>query len=352
MMKRVSIRDIAVKLGMHHTTVSLALRDSPLLKKETKEKIRALAEKLGYRPDPMLSALIAYRQFKRPPAYHGVLGWIHNWPSLKQQLEVPTYRDYHEGARAHSEKLGYSLQEFWMREEGMSPAKMQRILRARNVQGLLISPLPAIRGDPAIPSDLGFDFKDVYAVAFGYSMQPAILHLVTSRHEQVIDLLMENIYRLGYRRPGFCVAMSNDSVNNNIWAAKWAYFLSEHPDVTPIPRLDDHSRKSIAAWLKRNKPDVVVGFSHLLPIVESLGYRVPSDIGLASLAVDQRDPRISGIDQNDAIIGKAAVDVLVGIMHRGEKGPPGTRIRTLVDGNWFEGKTLQKQESKRRKKRR
>lgn len=342
MRERVSIRDIANQLGVHHTTVSLALRDSPLLKRATKEKIQTLAQELGYRPDPMLSALSAYRQSKRPAAFHGVLGWIHSWPSLKQQLEVPTYRDYFEGARNHAERLGYSLREFWVIEPGMTPAKLQRILRARNVQGLLISPQPVSR------TDLGLNFDEVCAVAFGYSMQPAILHLVTSRHDQVIDLLLENIYRLGYRRPGFCVAMPSDSGNNNLWAAKWAHFLSEHPEVTPIPRLSDDGTKSLSKWLRQYKPDVLVGFSHLLPIIESMGYRVPEDIGLASLAVDRRDPRISGIDQNDTIIGRAAIDVLVGIMHRGQKGPPDVPIRTLVDGNWFEGETLRQQEPRRR----
>jgi len=119
--------------------------------------------------------------------------------------------------------------------------------------------------------------------------------------------------------------------------------------VAQIPRLTDDSNDSIARWLKRNKPDVLVGYSHLLPIIEALGYSVPSDIGLASLAIDQRDPQISGINQNDSIIGKVAIDILVGIMHRGEKGPPSVPIRTLVDGNWFEGGTLRMQVSKRRR---
>ncbi len=49
--KRVTIKDIAKELGVHHTTVSMALRDSPLLKDETKEKIRAKARQMKYRPN-------------------------------------------------------------------------------------------------------------------------------------------------------------------------------------------------------------------------------------------------------------------------------------------------------------
>lgn len=49
--KRITIKDIAKELGVHHTTVSLALRNSHLLKDETREKIQARAKKMGYRPN-------------------------------------------------------------------------------------------------------------------------------------------------------------------------------------------------------------------------------------------------------------------------------------------------------------
>lgn len=49
--RRVTIKDIAKELGVHHTTVSLALNNSPLLKEETKEKIREKAKQLSYRPN-------------------------------------------------------------------------------------------------------------------------------------------------------------------------------------------------------------------------------------------------------------------------------------------------------------
>ena len=49
MRKNVTIKDIAHIAGVHHTTVSLALRNSKALKKETKEKIQAIAVEMGYR---------------------------------------------------------------------------------------------------------------------------------------------------------------------------------------------------------------------------------------------------------------------------------------------------------------
>ena len=50
---RITIKDIANELNISASTVSRALQDHPALKKETKEAVRALAEKWNYRPNAM-----------------------------------------------------------------------------------------------------------------------------------------------------------------------------------------------------------------------------------------------------------------------------------------------------------
>lgn len=49
-MKNVTIKDIAVRLGVSHPTVSRALRDSPSVRPETRRRIRETADALGYIP--------------------------------------------------------------------------------------------------------------------------------------------------------------------------------------------------------------------------------------------------------------------------------------------------------------
>lgn len=51
MKKNVTIKDIAREIGVHHTTVSLALRNSKSIKKDTRKKIWDKATELGYRPN-------------------------------------------------------------------------------------------------------------------------------------------------------------------------------------------------------------------------------------------------------------------------------------------------------------
>jgi LacI family transcriptional regulator len=338
MTKHITTREIARVLKLHYSTVSLGLRDSPLLKAATKQKIQEAARRLGYKPDPMLNALSAYRLSKRPAPFHGVLGWINSWRKRDQLLANPAYKVYYEGACDCAKKLGYDIQEFWMHEAGMAPRKLEGILKARNIQGMLI---PPIRPPD---SHVDIDFTDFFVVTFGYSMQPRNMHLVTNHHAQCIDLIMSKIAELGYRRPGYCCPPSSDIGNNYIWLTRALYLTERYPTLSQLPR-PPLERKGFAKWLDKNQPDVLIAFGDLLPMVESLGYRVPRDVGFVSVAVNPHDAYISGANQNDFLIGQTAVNVLVGMINHQERGVPEIPIRTLVDSVWFPGKTVRQQDT-------
>ena len=51
MKNNITIKDVARELGIHHVTVSRALRDTGSVKKETRELIKEKANELGYKPN-------------------------------------------------------------------------------------------------------------------------------------------------------------------------------------------------------------------------------------------------------------------------------------------------------------
>jgi len=57
-MSSVSIKDIAKAAGVSHSTVSRALRGSPLVKAETKVRLQQLAREMGYSPDARAQSLV------------------------------------------------------------------------------------------------------------------------------------------------------------------------------------------------------------------------------------------------------------------------------------------------------
>lgn len=57
----ISIKDIARIAGVSHSTVSRALRDSPLISPETARRIQTIAHELGYRPSAAARSLVTRR---------------------------------------------------------------------------------------------------------------------------------------------------------------------------------------------------------------------------------------------------------------------------------------------------
>ena len=53
----VSIADIARAAGVSHSTVSRALRDSPLISDEVRQRIQRMAQEMGYTPNSVAQSL-------------------------------------------------------------------------------------------------------------------------------------------------------------------------------------------------------------------------------------------------------------------------------------------------------
>jgi LacI family transcriptional regulator len=332
---RVTIRDIAREAHLHFTTVSLALRNSPRLKAETRKKIQKLAESMGYRPDPMLAALNAYRQTRQPVHYQATLAWIHNWPDPKNLYNCEEFNQYYLGACERARERGYNVEQFWLQEPGMSIEKLHRILRARNIQGALLAPQPVSN------QFLALNYDSLSAVAFGYSMQPAVLHLVTNHHIHTMTLILKKILELGYRRIGLSITKDWNAKVEHAWQSSLLLFQEQHPGLSSIPIFwDNYEDSELVAWMKTNRPDVVISFNDAMDRLQLAGYKIPDDIGFASPFLSKNETYLTGVHQNDRLIGHKAVDMVIDMLHRGETGIPETPVRMLVEGVWHPGQTL------------
>lgn len=341
-LKRVTIRDIAEEVGMHFTTVSQALKNSPRIKAATRAKIREVAERMGYRPDPMLSALMAYRTQQQNRTFQGVLAWINGWPEKDYFLnEKGCYAEYLTGARQRAEMLGYKVESFWLREAGLSGSRMQDILSARNVCGILIPPIPEDLEMPA------FDWNLFRGVCFGYSVHDMRLHRVTANQFHNTLLAYKELLKKGYERIGFALPQFiDDRVDGQFSAAFLRMNLKRKKQFCLPPFLDLRDEGNSTAFLKyvaRYKPEVLILHDPMyLDILEGAGYRIPEDIGAALLSIMPTHTDFAGIYEYGIQTGSTAVDLLVASIHRGEKGSPSVSSATLINGKWHNGCTIQK----------
>ena len=72
-----SVRQLAELLALSPTTVSAALRGNPSVTPATRERVRQAAERIGYRPNPLASALMSEMRRSRNGVFRGILVLLH-----------------------------------------------------------------------------------------------------------------------------------------------------------------------------------------------------------------------------------------------------------------------------------
>ncbi len=337
---RVTLGQIAARAGVHVTTVSLALRDSPKLPAATRERLHSLAAEMGYRPDPALTALNTYRSNVRSHAYQSTVAWFNNYPEQSQLLRSPAFRNYHAGMSQRAKELGYELQEIWMHEPGLTHGRLRKRLQARGISGIIVFPQPE-------PADLPpFAWEDFSAVSLGYSVTSPQLHRVTNHQFRSALTLLRELRALGYRRIGLYLTEEYDRRANFGPSSAYAAYDRALPDEERVPILvaryrDDSAR--IGRWLADHRPDAVVSQHFgLHNICRTHGLDVPGDIGLACLHVNKGESLLSGVHQSDRQVGRAALDLLVAMLHRNERGVPAIAQHVSIDGEWIPGESTRR----------
>jgi LacI family transcriptional regulator len=331
---------VAARAGVHVTTVSLALRDSAKLPAATKDRIRALAAEMGYQPDAALNALNAYRSVVRAPAYQATVAWINNYPQRGAFLAVPTFPDYLEGACRRGEELGYRLEEAWIHEPGVSGAALRRRLLARGIRGMLIMP----RHEPGPMPE--FDWSEFSAVAIGYSIRSPQFHRVTNHQFRSMLTALRELCLLGYRRIGLVTQLELDRRVNLSISSSFLAFSRSLPEEDRVPLFEQRYLADQARFLRgvrEHRPQVILSQNfHLWDWLMSAGISVPDEVGLAYFSISHQERVLSGVNQNNHEIGRAAFDLLVSMLHRNERGVPPTPHHVLVDGTWVAGRTTRR----------
>ncbi len=333
---RPTIRDIARKTGFHYSTVSLALRDHPRIPDATKQIIREAAKRLGYQPDAMLSALCAYRLMKRPPKEQTVIAWITNHRARTGWKTSACTRDYFEGASQRAKERGYRLETFWLSEPGMTGPRMSRILWTRGIQGVLLPPQEQLTR-----IDLAWD--NLSAVTFGYTLVHPRLHLVSNHEYRTMGTLFAELEKRYYQRVGLVYLREHDKRVDNNWLAAYLVEQTRLQPENQLPPLvlEQWNSKAFLSWVEHFRPDAIV--TRLPEVLLSLrrgGYRIPDDVGVAYHTLDEKSRSLSGMKKNSFQIGVMAVDLLIDMLHRNERGIPARPYLLMVEGSWVEGNTL------------
>jgi LacI family transcriptional regulator len=337
---RVSLRDVARAVGVSHVTISLALRDDPRISAPRRIEIRTAAEKLGYRPDPMLSSLAAYRQSKQGVGISSTIAWINQWPDPKALRRLREFEAYWKGATDAAATLGYRLEEFVIGGD-LSNERLHHILTARGVRGILVPPHAHGLSMP------GFDWSAFSVVRLGLSVSQLRAHVVTSDQLNCAKMAFDQVRERGYQRIGYVSSRRFDRDTGGNFRAG---FLTAQDVVLPLREhlpplyLEEETSPAVTRaldrWLKAEKPDAIITtHAALADLLTRLGIQVPGDVAVAALSVLDGNFD-AGVDQNSFEVGQVAIRTLAGLIHQNERGIPRYCRRILVEGRWLDGSSL------------
>ncbi|QYY37237.1 LacI family DNA-binding transcriptional regulator [Ruficoccus sp. ZRK36] len=337
-LKRVSMREIADAVGVSVMTVSLALRGQPHVAAETRDRVLKMADKMGYRPDPALSALVAYRSVKATPKFHGLITYLNCTPYPNVEHTNQLHTDYFEGACERARELGYRLEPFWLNEPGMTSRRASQILSYKQVAGILVAPVHRL------DVSIDLEWERFVSVSYGFSLAHPKLSAVSTHNFQCISLAMEKIVEYGYKRVGLVINKSQDKRKLGAWSG--AYLMQQRnlikaKDRIPILSIDDENLEHFEKWYKRYRPDaVLVGYTSVIDAFDKMGLRIGEDVGVVLAYTGTTHYDLAHVDHNNRIVGREAMNVLSGFIYHNEKGLPSHPVQTLVDGEWKDGYSL------------
>lgn len=331
---RVTLSTIAQAAGTTAMTVSMALRNHPRISEATRLKIQKLARTLGYRPDPVLSRLMTHLRNSRKTMQLPTVAYLTSRGSGTDWRRSYLGRMF-AGAQQRAAALGFNLEVMALREKGMSAQRMNGILKARGIEGVLIAPL--VTGGGHLNLDL-----DQFAVAHvGGSLWRPALHRAHHDYSHGTMLMLRKMVRHGYRRIGMVTNLSLARTTGHEEEAAFLYYAArlKMEPLAPLV-LTDWNEAVFLDWFRKNRPDAVATcYPETVTVLSGAGFPVPETTGVALNWIPDGSP-CSGVWQDFEGVGAAAFDLVESQFRRHEHGIPDQPKTVLVRGRWVDGNTL------------
>jgi DNA-binding LacI/PurR family transcriptional regulator len=328
------MQDIADRGGVSRMTVSLALRNDPRLAEKTRLRIQRLAEQMGYRPNPLVSALMTNLREGRKTGQKVRIGFV----AHDRFRKVAALRPFMEGAARRAEELGYHIERFWIGRDGAGARQLSRILYTRGVSGILLSPLY----EPE--ATLEFDWSLFAVGAIGYSMQSPGLHRAVNHHLHSMSLAVRQLHQAGYRRISLALPQSQDVRVEHNWLAGFLmqqHLFSDPPSYPAVLLAHEWNESVFSRWFLEHRPDAVISIQlEVLDWLKRLKVDVPGDTGFVHLNWEPEYGPIAGVNQRSDLVGAAALELVVNQLHCNERGVPIHPRVVLIEGEWVEGTTV------------
>lgn len=332
--KRTTQSDIAHALKLSTQTVSMALRGHKRISEVTRQRVDAAAKKMGYTPDPTLSALAHYRtKLAKQQTKWERVALLHDWETEDGWLKYTHYKKLHTAIKNETEQRGIQLDEFWVGAKGKKIASVLRTLRARGIQSIILAP----PSEGTTPSPIQIPQSQFHLVTFGPDSLYPDLHVIQFDYYENLRLAWRKLWDQGCRRIGLIYKESLGWRTNHAWLA--AYLAEKQlASISPndLPTMideQDPTSEALTEWVDQNKFDAVI--SPNSSVAKMLRATNPNIRAISMHRVGNE----AGVDPLPEHAAFAALEVLQFEMEHSLLKKSDFNLRTHIPGRWMEATT-------------
>jgi len=345
---RVSLGDIAEVAGVSKATVCRALRGRGRVSSATRKRLQALAKKMGYTPDPALSALTRYRWGSRAGERTRYAIALVSVDALDTGKVTNSSKVRAMGVEARAKELNLIFERHAL-DSRTSPSALSNMLFARGIDGIIFQ----ISG-PVF--SWNFPWEKFACVTIGFDGEAHRLNSVTSDWFSAVRTASAKARLTKGRRIGFAnFYRGNPSMDFRIQAASLLEREASRKELGPQPQIlwypkDQNLEQDIfkscrdpfLRWFEKEKPDVIIDGNRLAQWwLRDAGVKIPSQVTLATLnANPQKEPDIAGAVHQRDRHGRLAVDLVYNLIQINERGMSDAPLRLTSICAWHDAKSL------------
>ena len=332
--------EVAAAAGVSGFTVSQVMAGRAGVAAATRERVRAVAKVMGYRPDPAAARLAMSRQRSRRAAERTVVSLLLGQDNSAEELRGV--------AGPIAEEFGLDLRIHRVTTETM-PEAMLRTLWQEGVEGIMLAPGRGMNREAWREAD----WSRFSVVKTSRGLPGLRFHLVRHAAWDYMLTTLRQVTGRGYRRLAVVLHRSlNESDDlarlGALLAAQERWFppgtTCEHREC----RLED-GRPWLGAedieWLRSYRPEVVIVPHRVVAYELQAAGLVPGrEFGLAAVLTTARRhanlPLISGNDAQEGEVYARCLRELREMILNGERGMAERPTEQVILPEWVEGETL------------
>ena len=306
--KRTSLKDLASELGVSIATVSRALRNSPEIGQEMQKKVKELAKRLNYRPNPFAQSLR-----KEAPRVIGV---------VVPDLVTHYYSAVLDGIEDEAKEAGYSVICANTHENCEDEVRAIDNFINLHVEGIIAS-LSQNTTDYSHFEEIAK--MGIPLVFFGRTCLTDKFSCVIANGDIAAQEATQHLIDTGSRRIAF---IGGPNHLDMVWRRKHGYLEALRENRIPIDRELVKCERVDFDWgveatkmvlQMENRADAILAFNDTITFaaftaIKELGFRIPEDVALIGFTDDLHaqyvTPRMSAIEDQAHEMGSVAYDLL------------------------------------------